>query len=130
MRASTASGLPSDADGHDLQLGAFALVAVAPHEDLRGDSRVLPDLIRRDHADDGHVAADVFVADRDDVDGHFHSAVGPRDRVGPIGVAGAAVGEDDHGLRRGLAEPVRETFERGTQERVGIGRGRGRLGRA
>ena len=67
---------------------------------------ILPDLIRCDHAHDGHVAADILVADREDVDGYLHPGVGPRDRLGPIGVAGAAVGEDDHGLGRRLAEPV------------------------
>ena len=71
-------------------------------------------------------AADVLVANREDVNGHFHFAVGTRQRVSAIRVAGAAVGKDDQRLRRSLAEPVRETFERGTQERVGIGRCRRR----
>ena len=91
-------------DGHDLQLGAFALVAVAPHEDLGGDLRVLPDLIRSDHADDGHIAADVLVADREDVDGYFHSRVGPRDRLGSIGDRGCG---RRRRRRRPEAGPVR-----------------------
>ena len=60
------------ADGGELHLGPPPLVAVAPDEQLDGDPRRLADEVRGDHADDRHVAADVLVADRDDVDRHLH----------------------------------------------------------
>ncbi len=82
----------------------------------------------RDHADDGDVAADVLVADRQDVERYLHPAIGVGDGVGLVEIARAAVGENHDGLGGYLAEPIRETFERATQERVGIGRRRRRLG--
>ena len=76
----------------------------------------------------GHIAADVFVADRENVHGDFHPGVRPGDPLTSIGIAGAAVGENDQSLRRRLSEPVGQAFERSAQQRVGISRGRGPLG--